>query len=136
MRFFNPKTGKTYVRKLRRRFDIPGQARELTFSCYRRFQFLSRDRTREWFIEAMENARQEWPIDYWAYVIMPEHVHLLVYPREPGLKLGPVPGTNQGTGGSQGDQVPGNPCARMAASHYGPRRQTHSTAVLAARWRL
>jgi REP element-mobilizing transposase RayT len=33
-------------------------------------------------IDEMEAARREFPIDLWAYVIMPEHVHLLIYPRE------------------------------------------------------
>jgi len=88
VRVTDPKTGKSYLQKRRRRYDEPGQARELTFSCYRRYQFLSRDRTRLWFIQALETARTNWPFDLWAYVIMPEHVHLLIYPREPGLKAG------------------------------------------------
>ena len=92
MRITNFGTGESYVQKRRRRFDEPGQARELTFSCYRRFQFLARDRTRQWFVEEMEAARREFPIDLWAYVIMPEHVHMLVYPREPGVKVGVVEG--------------------------------------------
>src|SRR5207249_7227289 len=92
VRITNLQTGKSYVQKRRRRFDEAGQARELTFSCYRRHRFLSRDRTRQWFVEEMEAARREFPIDLWAYVIMPEHVHLLVYPREPGVKVGMVEG--------------------------------------------
>ncbi len=52
---------------------------------------MSRDRTRQWFIDEMEAARREFPIDLWAYVIMPEHVHLLVYPREK-VKVGMVEG--------------------------------------------
>ena len=47
MRLVDSQTGRSYVRKRRRRFDEPGHARELTFSCYRRFQFLSRERTRQ-----------------------------------------------------------------------------------------
>ena len=68
----HPQTGKSFVQKRRVRYDEPGQARELTFSCYRRFQFLSRDRTRNWFVEALEEARKKWPFDLWAYGIMPE----------------------------------------------------------------
>src|SRR5207302_1617418 len=30
---------------------------------------------------ALEAARLQWQMDLWAYVLMPEHVHLLVYPR-------------------------------------------------------
>ena len=84
MRIRDPNTGKSFIQKRRRRCDEADQARELTFSCYRRYLFLSRDRTRRWFLEALQETRSLWPIDLWAYVLMPEHVHLLVYPREPG----------------------------------------------------
>ncbi len=46
MRLYNPKTGKSFFQKRRKRVDELGQARELTFSCYHRFPFLSADRTR------------------------------------------------------------------------------------------
>jgi hypothetical protein len=39
MRIVNPRTGHRYVEKRRRRYA--GQARDLTFSCYRRFPFLA-----------------------------------------------------------------------------------------------
>ena len=92
MRVVDPGTGKTLFRKLRRRFDEPAEPRELTFSCYRRYPFLSRDRTRLWFLEELEGARKKWPFDLWAYVLMPEHVHLLVCPRVPKLKVGKIAG--------------------------------------------
>ena len=93
MRIFNPATGKSYFRKRRVRIDEPRQARELTFSCYKRFEFLSRDRTRQWFIDALIEARQKFPFDLWAYVIMPEHVHLLVYPHDDCPNVGLVAGS-------------------------------------------
>ncbi len=61
-------------------FNEPGQPRELTFSCFRRFPFLERQRTRLWFAEALQAARAKTGYQLWAYVLMPEHVHLLVYP--------------------------------------------------------
>jgi REP element-mobilizing transposase RayT len=39
-----------------------------------------RERSCRWFIEALERARATHGCALWAYVIMPEHVHLLVYP--------------------------------------------------------
>ena len=51
-----------------------------------------RDRTRRWLIKALESARQSRPFDLWAYVIMPKHVHLLIYPRMAGMKVGAVVG--------------------------------------------
>ena len=83
MRIRDAESGKTYFRKVRRSASANelGYAYELTFSCYHRYQFLSKDRTREWFVEALTGARQKLSFDLWAYVIMPEHVHVLVYPR-------------------------------------------------------
>ncbi len=66
----------------RRSFNIPGQAHELTFSCYQRYKFLTRDRTCEWLARAINNAREALDFSVWAYVFMPEHVHLIVHPRK------------------------------------------------------
>jgi putative transposase len=71
------------ARKTCRRHDAPGHAHELTFSCHGRLPLLARDRTRLWFVEAVEAARGPLAFDVWAYVLMPEHVHLLVRPRDP-----------------------------------------------------
>lgn len=81
MKTIDPRTGKQVYRKRRRRYNRPGEARELTFSCYRRYRFFTRERVRRWFLEALQRAGQEQPFDLWAYVVMPEHVHLLIYPR-------------------------------------------------------
>ncbi len=70
------------IRKYRRCFNQPGQAHELTFSCHRGLKMLERDRTRQWFIEALDRARHTWRFDFWAYVIMPEHAHVPLLPRE------------------------------------------------------
>src|SRR5438270_13944683 len=80
MRFIDPLTGQARVEKRRQRYNDPSQPRELTFSCYRHYPLLSRDRTREWLCEAVEAARAKFGFHLWAYVLMPEHVHLLVYP--------------------------------------------------------
>jgi putative transposase len=79
MRIVDPETGKSYVER-RVRFNEAGQPRELTFSCYRHHAFLGRDRTREWFCGALDEAHRKLAYQLWAYVVMPEHVHVLVYP--------------------------------------------------------
>lgn len=84
----DPLTGEVRLRKRRRRFDQDRMPRELTFSCYHRFKFVERDQCRVWFREAIEITRVEWPIDLWAYVIMPEHVHLIVAPRKSNVEVG------------------------------------------------
>ena len=80
MRIVDRATGRRYVEKRRVRYNEPGQPRELTFSCYRQYAFLNRDLTRQWLCEALDQARTKFGFQLWAYVIMPEHVHLLVYP--------------------------------------------------------
>jgi putative transposase len=41
---------------------------------------LTRERTQRWTIEAIDKARRMHGFHLWAYVLMPEHVHLLVLP--------------------------------------------------------
>jgi putative transposase len=77
-------------RKTCRRYNEPGHAHSLTFSCFGRRPFLSKDRSRLWLVEALDRARQKHAFDLWAYVIMPEHVHLLIWPREPLYSVGRI----------------------------------------------
>jgi putative transposase len=80
MRITDPRYDQPYFEKRRRRFDTERHPRELTFCCYRRYRFLARERPREWFRQAFEAARSKLGIELWAYVVMPEHVHMLVLP--------------------------------------------------------
>ena len=75
------KWGESY-RKTRKSYDEPGQPHELTFSCHHGRPFLSKDRTRLYLAEAIARAKHAHGIRLWAYVFMPEHVHLLVWPGE------------------------------------------------------
>ena len=65
----------------RRNYNEPGHAHELTFSCYHRFPFLRSDRTCNWLADAINDAREVLSFDLWAYVFMPDHVHLIVFPK-------------------------------------------------------
>ncbi len=69
--------------KRRHRVNInqTGHAHELTFSCYKLFPFLQSDLTCEWLADSIESARQELGFSLWAYVFMPNHVHMIVFPR-------------------------------------------------------
>lgn len=64
------------------RYDLPGHAHELTFSCYRRRPFLTSVGACTLLANAMANARRNHRFRLLAYVFMPEHVHLLLWPRE------------------------------------------------------
>jgi putative transposase len=66
--------------KLCKRLNEPGHAHALTFTCFRGQQFLSKNRPRRWLVDAIDRARSDQQFHLWAYVIMPEHVHLLLWP--------------------------------------------------------
>jgi putative transposase len=74
-------------RKQVRSYNTPGHAHELTFSCFRRLPLLGRERSRQRFLDAMETARRRLNLALWAYVVMPEHVHVVVCPREPDFEV-------------------------------------------------
>ena len=78
---------KTDHHKKCRRYDIAGHAHELTFSCFRRQPFLSDDRFCTFLGEAVGRAMTIHRCELWAYVFMPEHVHLLVHPKEPEYSI-------------------------------------------------
>ena len=71
----------------RRSFNEPGHAHELTFGCYRGYAFLTRDRTCQWLADSIRAACDELQFDLWAFVFMPNHVHLIVHPQSPRYSM-------------------------------------------------
>ena len=78
------------IRKTCKRFNTPGDAHALTFSCFRRQPFLTKDGSRRWLLDAIDRARSKHNFHVWAYVIMPEHAHLLVWPTEPAYEISEI----------------------------------------------
>jgi putative transposase len=72
--------GGRYTKRCQR-WDFAGHAHELTFTCYQNRPFLSKDRTRKYLADAINVARVTHDFDLWAYVFMPNHVHLIIHPR-------------------------------------------------------
>lgn len=70
-----------HTRSHRRNVNDPGDAHELTCSCYQGYRFLTTDRVRAWLKDSLDAARTQVEFDLWVYVFMPEHVHLIVCPR-------------------------------------------------------
>lgn len=68
------------VRKRRRVHNTPGEAHEFTFSCFHRYPLLKSERTCRWTLEAIELARIKHGFAIWAFVLMPDHMHLLAMP--------------------------------------------------------
>ena len=73
---------KQFIRKTCKRYNIPGHAHELTFSCYNKQKFLLSDRAYQWLIKAVERAREKHSFSLWAFIFMPDHVHLLIHPMD------------------------------------------------------
>lgn len=73
-----------------RRVEAPGHARYLTFSCYRRLPLFKNPTIRDAFAEQLFLARARLGFGLRAWVVMPEHVHLLVVPAPPRVTVSAV----------------------------------------------
>jgi putative transposase len=60
------------------RYQHSGEMHFLTFSCYRRRAYLGEAEARVLFESALERMRRSYGFQIAGYVVMPEHVHLLV----------------------------------------------------------
>ena len=56
----------------------------ITFTCYRRQPFLDTTHAKDVFERSLEQTRRSYRFDVIGYVVMPEHVHLLVSEPERG----------------------------------------------------
>ena len=74
-------------RNTRRASNEAGQLHFLTLSCWKGWPLLSKDRSRGWCIEAFDRMRRELDVAIVAYVIMPEHIHLLILPRQRNYEI-------------------------------------------------
>src|SRR5262245_59019633 len=100
----------------------------MTFSCFRAFVFLKAERTCQWLSDAIETARKELDFALWAYVFMPEHVHLLICPRRPIYDISTIRQAIREPVGRKGDCLSAGACAALAAAHYretGKRLERH-----------
>ncbi len=72
----------TPIRKRMRRINHAGDVRFLTFSCFQRLQLLANPAVRSVVVDAMLLARRRHGFLLYAWVVMPEHIHLLIEPRD------------------------------------------------------
>ena len=61
-----------------KRFQQSKQSHFVTFSCNKRLPLLSSPILRDIFIRCLEKIRRRYQFRVFGYVVMPEHVHLLV----------------------------------------------------------
>ena len=96
-------------RKRFRRVHAPGDLHELTFSTFRNKPLLTNDRWRRYFCKALTVALPKCRCGLIAWVVMPDHVHLLVLPDR---------ADDAGPDDAGDDEV----CARLAALLAGTKR--------------
>jgi len=76
------------------RFQHTGQSHFVTFCCYHRRALLTSDESRLIFESALERVRRSFRLQVYGYVIMPEHVHLLLSEPQQSAPLKPKDGLN------------------------------------------
>jgi REP element-mobilizing transposase RayT len=70
------------------------QSHFVTFCCYHRRPLFTTDASRRIFENALERVRRSFCLRVYGYVVMPEHIHLLVSEPERTSPLKPTPGLN------------------------------------------
>ena len=68
------------IRKRMKRRERAGDIRFVTFSCYRRLPLLRHAAISRLFVETLASVHARMRFELYAYVVMPEHVHLLIRP--------------------------------------------------------
>jgi len=69
-------------RKHLRRWEGRNDIRFITFSCYKRLPLLKHPKVMDLFAATMVRARTAHNFELYAWVVMPEHVHVLLRPRD------------------------------------------------------
>ena len=64
----------------RQRFELQGQPRFITFSCYNRLGLFNNEAIKDAFVEQLRASQERHTFDLHAWVLMPEHIHLLLTP--------------------------------------------------------
>ena len=75
-------------RKTAKKINTPGHIHFLTFSCHNRLPLLTNPEWNQWLADAVRRGCDSHRVALWAYVFMPEHVHLLLKPRIERYELG------------------------------------------------
>jgi putative transposase len=69
-------------RKQNKKLNIENHAHFLTCSCNHRLPLLTNDVWCTWLASSIRRACEQHRVAVWAYVFMPEHIHLVLKPRK------------------------------------------------------
>ncbi len=61
-----------------KRYQTSGHDHAINFSCYDHLPYLTSPESRDLFESSLEQTRKKYAFDIYAYVVMPDHVHLLI----------------------------------------------------------
>lgn len=78
------------VTKTCKRLNAVHHAHALTFSCYCNRAFFKRLYLCDWLVDALRQSRRKHQYSLWGYVIMPNHVHLLIRPETPDYSISTI----------------------------------------------
>jgi putative transposase len=79
-------------RKKLQRYNSWGHAHELTWSCYRSREYFIDPSACELLLGTLAEGKALHNYCVWAYVIMPTHVHLLIWPRNTAYDIAAICG--------------------------------------------
>ena len=80
-----PRTGYySFMPSSLKRYQTDGHYHFITFSCYQRRPLLNSDHSRTVFLDTLEQLRHKHQFLLFGYVLMPEHIHMLL--SEPKLQ--------------------------------------------------
>jgi putative transposase len=71
-------------------YNTPGSAHELTFSTNHRQPYLDDPVACKVLLEDIEKSRSIYNYRLWAYVLMPLHVHMLIWPLDNLYAIGKI----------------------------------------------
>jgi len=79
-----------------KRFQNTGQSHFVTFSCYHRRPMFTTETSRRLFESALERVRRNFRLRVYGYVVMSEHVHLLLSEPQRGTLADALKSLKQG----------------------------------------
>ena len=106
------------------RFHESGQSHFVTFCCYHRRRLFTTDASRQIFESALERVRRSFRLHVYGYVVMPEHVHLLLSEPEKDTLADALKSLKQGVSRRLIDDYPLKPKTGLngAPQHFWQKR--------------
>ncbi len=108
------------------RFHHSEQSHFVTFCCYHRLRLFTTDASRRTFESALERVRRSFRLQVYAYVVMPEHVHLVLSEPQQATLADALKSLKQGVsrrllpkiGGGDGDGGPFKPAFGLSGERH------------------